>query len=127
MMVTALLFLVPAAHVALADAEQTLRRLVDAGAVPERLAVPHPRFGTFARAIDVATLATMVVLMVSGGRVLWLSHAYAAAMAVTLVIRLATLIRLRRDRPGPRPFSAPLSLRLAPARCLSASSCRSAW
>ena len=114
MTVTALLFLVPAAHVALADAEQTLRRLVAAGAVPERLAVPHPRFGTFARAVDVATLATMVVLIVSGGRVLWLSHAYAGAIAITLIIRLATLVRLRRRRPGPRPFSAPLTIRTGP-------------
>ena len=53
----------------------------------------------------------MLVILTSGGRVTWLARAYAIAIAFTLLLKLAALIRLRRLRPGPRPFRAPFNLR----------------
>ena len=65
----AALLLVPATHLALGDAEQLLQRLSVEGALSERLAFLHSRFGTPSRAIDVAAAATILVMFVSGGRV----------------------------------------------------------
>ncbi len=107
--VAAFLMLEPAARAALAGAEQIVRHLATERALPERLAQPHPRFGTYARAIDVTAAATVAMLLLSAGRVDWLAHAYAYAVAVVLLIKIATLVRLRRNRPGPRPFVAPLN------------------
>jgi len=107
--VAAFLMLEPAARAALAGAEQIVRHLATERALPEELAQPHPRFGTYARAIDVTALATIATLLMSAGRVDWLAHAYAYAVAVVLLIKIATLIRLRSSRPGPRPFVAPLN------------------
>ena len=82
------------------------------GALSERLAFLHTRFGTPSRAIDVAAAATILVMFVSGGRVGWLAHAYAMAIVATLVLKIAALVRLRRLRPATKPFQAPLNLRL---------------
>ena len=77
--VTAVLLLLPAAHAALADAEQLLRRLASTHGLAERLALQHPRFGTYAYAPDLAAAATVLIILASGGRVPWLAHAYASA------------------------------------------------
>lgn len=98
----AILFLAPAAHAALEDAEQLLLRLSARG-FPEGLG----------RAVDVAAAATVLIILGSGGEIPWLSRAYGAAIAVTLLIKIASLMRLRRTRPQPRPFTTPLTLRLA--------------
>ncbi len=108
---TAVLMLTPAAHAALADVEQTLRGLAEQRALPEGLATRHPRFGTLARAIDVSAASTVMLALAAGGRVTWLSRAYAVGIAVTLLFKIATLIRLRRMRPDPRPFKVPFNLR----------------
>ena len=106
----AFLMLVPAAHEALQDAEQTLRRLSARHALPETLTVPHPRFGTLARALDVTAAATILILIAGSGRVTWLARAYAIAVAAAFVIKIAVLVRLRTVRPGARPFTAPLNI-----------------
>ena len=96
----------------LSDAEQLLQRLSVDGTLSERLASLHTRFGTPARAIDVTAAAMILVMLVSGGRVTWLARAYAMAIAVTLVLKIAALVRLRRRAPGDEPFQAPLNLRV---------------
>ena len=109
----AVLLLVPAAHVGLGGAEQLLQQLSGEGTLPERLALRHPRFGTPSRALDVAAAVTILIVLVSGGRVDWLSRAYAMGIAATLVFNVAALARLRRSRPAPRPFKTPLNVRFA--------------
>ena len=49
-------------------------------------------------------------MFVSGGRVSWLTHAYAVAIVATLALKMAALVRLRRLRPATRPFQAPFNL-----------------
>ncbi len=110
--VAAFVMLAPAAYAALVDAERLLRRLSAARVLSEGLAVLHPRFGTPARAIDVAVAATAVVLLTGSGRVAWLSSAYAVAVAMTLLLKIAALVRLRRAGAGPSPFRTPLTLRI---------------
>jgi magnesium transporter len=109
---TAVLLLVPAAHAALADAEQILRRLAASHPVAERLGRQHPRFGTYAYATDAAAASAALVVIAGGGRVPWIAHAYAVGVGFTLVIRLAALVRLRTRIPGPRPYRVPLNLRI---------------
>ncbi len=108
----AALLLVPAAHLALGDAEQLLHRLSIEGTLSERLAFLHTKFGTPSRAIDVAVAATILVMFVSAGRVSWLAHAYAIAIVATLGLKIAALVRLRKQRPAARPFQAPFNLHL---------------
>ena len=108
----AVLLLLPATQIALSDAEQLLQRLSVEGALSERLVFLHTRFGTPSRAIDVAAASTILVMLVSSGRVSWLAHAYAMAIVATLALKIAALVRLRRLSPAAKPFRAPLNLHI---------------
>ena len=112
----AVLLLLPAAHVAMDDAEQLLQRLSVEGAVSERLAFLHTRFGTPSRAIDVAVAATMLVMFASGGRVPWLARRLRDGNRSDARLKIAALVRLRRSRPAAQPFQAPLNLHVGAAR-----------
>jgi len=103
---------VPAAHAALADAEQMLHRASADGVLPHSLAALHARFGTPARAVDMTVTATMLVIVVGGGRVSWLARAYAIAIAATLLLKIAALVRHRRTRRDTTPFKVPVNLQL---------------
>ena len=102
----AVLVLGPAARAAIDDAEQMLHRASNDGTMPSGLASLHTRFGTPARAVDVAVVAMIVVILAGGGRVSWLSRAYAISAAAMLVASVAALVRLRRTRQGTTPFTA---------------------
>ena len=85
-------------------AESALVRLAARGAVSERLQRQHPRFGTFASAIDTAVLGAAGIIVISGASVTWLGSAYATAVLWTLGLQSAALLRLseRRGRIGLR-------------------------
>jgi magnesium transporter len=109
----AVLLLGPAARIALGDAEQMLHRFSADGTLPSGLASLHTRFGTPARAVDVAVIAVAFAVLASGGRVAWLSRAYAVAVAAMFVMTAASLIRLRRAPHAPRAFTAGGNIRLS--------------
>ena len=109
----AVLMLAPAAHAALGHAEQILQRLAVAGTLPSALGTLHTRFGTPARAIDAAVAATLLIILVSGGRVHWLAGGYAVAIAVTVVLKVGVVLRLRRSRAVALPYRVPLNARVA--------------
>ena len=113
LVVAAVLMLAPAAHAALDDAEQMLQRLSAAGdAVGRSRRAPH--------AVRHAGACDRRVGRRDGpgdprqrGRVTWLARAYAIAIAATVVLKAATLVRLRRARAGALSFKVPLNLQLA--------------
>ncbi|HKC56840.1 MAG TPA: magnesium transporter, partial [Vicinamibacterales bacterium] len=102
----------PVLDTALSGAEQTLRRLAERRLLPSALTTLHPRLGTPARTLDIAALATSVIMIASGGYVPWVAHAYAFAIGSLLVIKIATLVRLRTLRQGDRAFTAPWNVRI---------------
>jgi magnesium transporter len=108
----ALFMLAPAVQASLGDASHQLRAASNDRLVPGWLGHQHPQFGTYSRAINVAAGATALILLASSGRVAWLARAYAVSIAVTIVVRVAALIRLRKKNPEARAFRTPLTLRL---------------
>ena len=107
------LMLAPAAPAALGHAEQLRQRLSLAGTLPRPLGTLHARFGTPAQASDVATAAVVLVILAGSGQVTWLARGYAIAVAVTVVLKVGMLVRLRRRRAGTVPFTVPLNIRVA--------------
>jgi magnesium transporter len=104
------LILVPATHSALVDAEQMLHRFSSDGTLPSGLASLHARFGTPAHAVDVTVAAMAVVVVVGGGRLSWLARGYGIAVAVMLVLAIASCVRLRRARRTTLPYKAPINV-----------------
>jgi magnesium transporter len=110
--IAAVVILMAAAHPALTDLEQVLLRSSADGILPTRLSTVHVRFGTHARAFDVAAAAIFGVILVSGGRTAWLSRAYAIAIVVIVALTVAALAAYRRTRSKTIPFKVPGTLRL---------------
>ena len=108
----AALVLLPAAHAAVSDTEQMLHRFSAEGTLPPGLTSLHSRFGTPARAIDLTVIATTVAVLASGARVSWLARGYGVAIATTLALSIAAIIRLRRVRQVPTPYTAPGDVRV---------------
>jgi magnesium transporter len=91
----AFLVLVPAANAALLDADKLLRRL-----------------SPMARSIDVAAAFVVLTIFASAGQVTWLGRAYAFAIGLRLVVKIAVLIRLRRTHPESRPYKMAWNIRM---------------
>jgi magnesium transporter len=98
LVVSTVLFLVPAIQTAMVDAEQLLRRLAALGVLPEALALPHPRLGTLTKSLDAVATAGVLLVLASAGRVTWLAGAYGMTLVATFALRVAATARLRRAR-----------------------------
>ena len=105
------LLLVPGAWLAVLDVERLIRRLAAEHALPELFAVPDPRLGTSTRAVSLGVGAIVFLMIFSGGQIAWLGDAYVIAIALTLTLKIAALVRLRKTRTGIRPFTAPGNLK----------------
>jgi magnesium transporter len=86
--------LMPAAHAALNDAEELLRRLSSSSS----------------SSINAAAAAAVLITFASGAQVTWISRAYGIAVAATILLKIAVLVRLRMNRQEPRAFTAPLNM-----------------
>jgi magnesium transporter len=78
--------------------------------VPDGLVASRHWLGTATRAGDAAILTAILVVLASGGRMVWLGRAYAMAVGLSLLAKVVILVRLRTLRPGPRAFRAGLSV-----------------
>jgi hypothetical protein len=83
-------------------AEAALVRLAERGTISDRWKRQHPRFGTYASAIDTVVLGSAVAIVLSGASVTSLGCAYGTAVLWTLLLQSAVLLRLseRRRRIG---------------------------
>jgi magnesium transporter len=99
-----------AARSAAAGAHGVLSRLVDEGILPAALRTLHPRFGTPSRLIDVTAVAQIGIVLLSGGELTWLVHAYSVGLVWSAVMKTAALIKFRFLRPGARAYRVPMNL-----------------
>jgi magnesium transporter len=90
--------LAQAARSALTGAETAVSRLSARGVLSSMFRVAHPTFGTLARTVDTVAFAAAVVIVTSSGRVEWLARAYAMSLALSIVLHVAALVRLRGRR-----------------------------
>jgi len=98
----AFLWLIPAAHAALEDSEQILRRLSLEGILP----------GNIASSANVAATAAVLIAVASGAQVSWLSRAYGIAIAAAFLLRIAVNARLRKTLTESRPFRVPVGFQI---------------
>ncbi len=63
--------------------------------------------------LDAGATAVALAIVVSGGRLDWLAHAYAACAVVRLLIKTSSLIRLRTLKSSPLAFRVPVNVRFA--------------
>jgi magnesium transporter len=110
--VASVLLLGLAIHRTAIDAHKLLLRLAEDGVLMRAMRALHPRFGTPAHLIDLGAIAQMIVVIASGGRLAWIARAYSIAVAVGVLLKIASLIRLRAIRAEPRAFRVWLNPRV---------------
>jgi magnesium transporter len=108
----ALVMLVYAAHAALEDTEQLLRRLSAQHVLPQRIGRTDPSGHRPSNSINIAAGAAILVTFASGAQVSWLSRAYGIAIAAALLLKIGSVLRLRRTRKESPPFSTPINIRI---------------
>lgn len=63
--------------------------------------------------LDAGATSVALAIVISGGRLDWLAHAYAACAVVRLLIKTSSVIRLRSKRSAPLAFRVRVNLRFA--------------
>jgi magnesium transporter len=111
-LVAALAILVPAAHAALEDTEQLLRLWSARRVLPPEFGRADSAGRRPANSTHIAAAAAVLVTFASGAQVGWLSRAYGLSIAVALLFKIGSIVRLRRTRTEPQVFTAPGNLRI---------------
>lgn len=92
-------------------AEQLVSRLAEDGVLVESIRQPHPKLGTPSRLIGLTMACELAALLVSSAHLSWLAKACSIGIAVSALLQLGTLARLRVRRPEARAFRLPLNPR----------------
>ena len=79
-------------------AESALVSLAGRGLIADRMGAQHPRFGTYATAIDASVMAAALAVVAGGASITWLGCAYATTVLWTLTLETAVLRRLSNRR-----------------------------
>jgi magnesium transporter len=108
-----LAILLPAAHAALEDSGQLIRRLATRGVRTAAEARTLGWFGSAAGAVNIPAAAAILITVASGAQVTWLCRAYGTAVAAALLLKIGTLVRLRAADREPGAFRTPPTLRIA--------------
>jgi magnesium transporter len=94
------------------NAQRLLLRLSEDGIVPAPMRAPHPRFGTPSRLIDVVAFGQLAIVLLAAGQVTWLAEAYAMVVACGALLKIASLVRLRRTAAQSAVFLVPCNPRV---------------
>jgi magnesium transporter len=110
--IAAALILGQTVGVALIDVRGLLQRAAPA---PESTGIvtPDQQARAARQWLDAGATAVALAIVISGGRLAWLAHAYAACAVVRLLIKTSSLIRLRTRRASPLAFRVPVNVRFA--------------
>jgi magnesium transporter len=93
-------------------AHGTLARLVDEGVLDDGWRARHHRFGTPWRSIDAVAVAQITIVLLSGGSTAWVARAYAIAVVITAILKLAALVRYRAIRQEKRAYRVPVNVKV---------------
>jgi magnesium transporter len=110
--IAAALILGQTVGVALIDMRGVLQRTVWA-TDPTGIETPDRQARAARQWLDAGATSVALAIVVSGGRLAWLAHAYAACAVVRLLIKTSAVMRLRAIRPSPLAFRVPVNVRLA--------------
>ena len=105
----ALVVLIPAAHAALEDTEQLLRRLSAERVLPGEIGRIDPSGRSPGNSLNLAAAAAILVTFVSGAQISWLSRAYGISIAAALLLKIGSILQLRRTQKE-HAFATPINL-----------------
>ncbi|HTY61371.1 MAG TPA: APC family permease [Acidobacteriota bacterium] len=106
------LILAGAVNTAIIGSNGVLNRVAEDGVLPNFLRLPHPKFGTTNRILNLIVGLQLLTILISRGNVKMLGEAYAFGVVWSFAMKALAVIILRFKRPEARAWKVPFNLRI---------------
>jgi amino acid transporter len=106
------LVLAGAVNTAIIGSNGVLNRVAEDGVLPNFFRMPHPKFGTSNRIINLIVGLQLLTILISRGDVKILGEAYAFGVVWSFAMKALAVIVLRFKQPEARAWKVPLNLRI---------------
>jgi amino acid transporter len=106
------LMLAGAVNTAIVGSNGVLNRVSEDGILPHWFRVPHRRFGTSYRILNLVVGLQLLTILLSRGDIFVLGEAYAFGVMWSFAMKGLAVLLLRYKQPGKREFRVPLNLKL---------------
>ena len=106
------LILAGAVNTAIIGSNGVLNRVAEDGVLADWFRVPHKRFGTSSRLINMLVIMQLVTILVSRGDVYMLGEAYAFGVVWSFAMKALAVMMLRFKMPGAREWKVPLNFHI---------------
>jgi amino acid permease-like protein len=110
--VVGFLILAGAVNTAIVGSNGVLNRVAEDGVLPDALRVPHRRYGTTSRIINLVVALQVFTIIASRGDVYVLGEAYAFGVVWSFVFKALSMVVLRFKDRRPREWRVPGNLRI---------------
>jgi amino acid transporter len=104
------LILAGAVNTAIVGSNGVLNRVAEDGVMPDWFRLPHRRYGTTFRIIDLVVGLQIFTIIASGGNVYALGEAYAFGVVWSFVFKAVSMVVLRFKDRRPREWRVPLNV-----------------
>jgi amino acid transporter len=106
------LILAGAVNTAIIGSNGVLNRIAEDGVLPNFLRLPHRKFGTTNRILNLIVCLQLLTILISRGNVKMLGEAYAFGVVWSFAMKALAVIILRFKQPEARAWKVPLNLRI---------------
>src|SRR6266496_3524946 len=110
--VVGVLILTNAVNTAIVGSNSVLNRVSEDGILPEWFRIPHRRFGTSYRILNLVVALQLLTIILSRGDIFLLGEAYAFGVMWSFSMKGLAVLLLRYKEPGKREFRVPLNFRI---------------
>jgi amino acid transporter len=105
------LILAGAVNTAIIGSNGVLNRVAEDGVLADWFRVPHKKFGTSSRLINMLVILQLITILVSRGDVYMLGEAYAFGVVWSFAMKALAVMMLRFKMPGAREWKVPLNIK----------------
>jgi amino acid transporter len=106
------LVLAGAVNTAIIGSNGVLNRVAEDGVLPNYFRLPHPKFGTTNRIINLVVALQLLAILISRGNVMLLGEAYAFGVVWSFAMKALAVAILRFKQPEARAWKVPLNIRV---------------
>ncbi len=103
------LILSGAVNTAIIGSNGVLNRVAEDGVLPNWFRIPHHKFGTTSRLINLVVVLQLLAILISRGDIYMLGEAYAFGVVWSFAMKALSVLVLRFKQPGERPWRVPLN------------------
>jgi hypothetical protein len=106
------LVLAGAVNTAIIGSNGVLNRVAEDGVLPNYFRLPHPKFGTTNRIINLVVALQLLAILISQGNVMLLGEAYAFGVVWSFAMKALAVVILCFKQPEARVWKVPLNIRV---------------